>query len=140
MEGPDGQVASRWSLRVNPSSGNLHPTEGYLVCGPAAGLAEFPGIYHYAPFEHGLELRRPLDRRRMADPFAASFAGGLPPRIDIHLLAGVLEVRRESLSLLPARRGHAIGAVAISAGSLGWRTRLLERVSTAALERLLGID
>jgi len=24
---------SRWSLRVNPSSGNLHPTEGYLVLG-----------------------------------------------------------------------------------------------------------
>ncbi len=23
--------ASRWALRVNPSSGNLHPTEGYLV-------------------------------------------------------------------------------------------------------------
>ncbi|MFL6212512.1 MAG: hypothetical protein ACJ74J_01330 [Blastocatellia bacterium] len=23
-----------WALRVNPSSGNLHPTEGYLICGP----------------------------------------------------------------------------------------------------------
>src|SRR5439155_24421375 len=23
---------SRWSLRVNPSSGNLHPTEAYVVC------------------------------------------------------------------------------------------------------------
>ena len=36
--------------------------------------------------------------------------------------------------------GHAIGAVTISAGSLGWRTRLLGQVSTPALERLLGID
>jgi hypothetical protein len=26
---------SRWSLRVNPSSGNLHPTEGYLSPGPS---------------------------------------------------------------------------------------------------------
>src|SRR5438552_11326767 len=25
--------SSRWSHRVNPSSGNLHPTEGYLVAG-----------------------------------------------------------------------------------------------------------
>ncbi len=36
--------------------------------------------------------------------------------------------------------GHAIGAVAISAGSLGWCTRLLERVGISALECLLGID
>ena len=25
---------TRWALRVNPSSGNLHPTEGCLICGP----------------------------------------------------------------------------------------------------------
>ena len=51
VDGLDGQIASRWSLRVNPSSGNLHPTEGYLICGPTPGIAPFPGIYHYAPFE-----------------------------------------------------------------------------------------
>ena len=27
-----------WSLRVNPSSGDLHPTEGYLIAGPIDGL------------------------------------------------------------------------------------------------------
>ena len=26
--------ASRWALRVNPSSGNLHPTEAWIVRGP----------------------------------------------------------------------------------------------------------
>src|SRR5688572_24976145 len=25
--------ATRWALRANPSSGNLHPTEGYLLLG-----------------------------------------------------------------------------------------------------------
>src|SRR5918995_3981708 len=39
---------SRWSLRVNPSSGNLHPTEAYVVCGVVHGLAETPAVYHYA--------------------------------------------------------------------------------------------
>ena len=63
VTGLDGQVGSRWSLRVNPSSGNLHPTEGYLVSGPVPGLTQFPGIYHYVPFEHGLELRRRLTVR-----------------------------------------------------------------------------
>ena len=34
---------SRWALRVNPSSGNLHPTEGYIVCGPGVAGSE-PGV------------------------------------------------------------------------------------------------
>ena len=29
---------ARWALRVNPSSGNLHPTEAYVMAGPLAGL------------------------------------------------------------------------------------------------------
>src|SRR4051812_32868643 len=48
---------SRWSLRVNPSSGNLHPTEAYVICGPLAGLADHPAVYHYAADRHALELR-----------------------------------------------------------------------------------
>lgn len=38
---------NRWSLRINPSSGNLHPTEGYVVLPETPGLG--PGVYHYAP-------------------------------------------------------------------------------------------
>ena len=30
--------AQRWALRCNPSSGNLHPTEGYLLCPRLPGL------------------------------------------------------------------------------------------------------
>ena len=46
---------SRWSLRMNPSSGNLHPTECYLIL-PAMGPAETGGVYHYSPLLHALEL------------------------------------------------------------------------------------
>ena len=28
-----------WALRVNPSSGNLHPTESYLICGKRLGYS-----------------------------------------------------------------------------------------------------
>ncbi len=27
-------AGNRWALRCNPSSGNLHPAEGYLIAGP----------------------------------------------------------------------------------------------------------
>lgn len=41
---------SKWSLRVNPSSGNLHPTEAYLIAGTVPGLTdEGPMVAHYAP-------------------------------------------------------------------------------------------
>ena len=46
-----------WALRVNPSSGNLHPTEGYLNLRPITGLCDTPLVCHYAPKEHGLEVR-----------------------------------------------------------------------------------
>lgn len=46
----------RYSLRVNPSSGNLHPTETWIA---AAGLADLPdGLYHYDVRGHALEQRR----------------------------------------------------------------------------------
>ncbi|HZX43164.1 MAG TPA: SagB/ThcOx family dehydrogenase, partial [Myxococcaceae bacterium] len=52
---------TRWSLRANPSSGNLHPTEGYAVLPAMDGLHQRPGAYHYAAREHGLERRAEVD-------------------------------------------------------------------------------
>ena len=46
---------NRWALRCNPSSGNLHPTEAYLVL-PGYGDLQ-AGLYHYRPQDHRLEQR-----------------------------------------------------------------------------------
>src|SRR6185436_10627870 len=48
---------SSWYLRMNPSSGNLHPTEAYAVLPALAGLPGGAGVYHYAPLDHALEQR-----------------------------------------------------------------------------------
>ena len=40
---------SGWYLRMNPSSGNLHPTEAYAVLPALEGLPGGAGVYHYAP-------------------------------------------------------------------------------------------
>src|SRR5712671_1817394 len=50
-----------WSLRANPSSGNLHPTEGYALLPAVGAIHDRPGVYHYAPKEHGLERRADVD-------------------------------------------------------------------------------
>ena len=46
---------SRWALRCNPSSGNLHPTEGYALLPALPGLEA--GVYHYVSRDHLLERR-----------------------------------------------------------------------------------
>jgi len=48
-------AASTYALRVNPSSGNLHPTEFHFC---TRGLCDWPdGLYHYRPSSHMAEQR-----------------------------------------------------------------------------------
>lgn len=48
-------TGSTYALRVNPSSGNLHPTEFHFC---SRGLVEWPdGLYHYRPSSHMAEQR-----------------------------------------------------------------------------------
>jgi hypothetical protein len=56
---PDG---NSWSLRVNPSSGNLHPTESYLIIRPQASPRINSGLYHYNAYYYALETRRIFDK------------------------------------------------------------------------------
>src|SRR6185369_11651202 len=131
---------ARWSLRVNPSSGNLHPTEGYLISGPVAGLADRPAVFHYAPHEHALEWRADL-----LDQTWAALATQLPPG---SVLLGLTSIHwRESwkygeraFRYCHHDVGHAIAAVAVAAAGLGWEARFCEGVADAALARLLGIE
>src|SRR5256885_5205734 len=67
---------TRWALRANPSSGNLHPTEGYVLIGgiPELGAA---GLFHYAPLEHGLERRADCPPELFAHLAPGAFLVGL---------------------------------------------------------------
>ncbi|MCW5980147.1 MAG: nitroreductase family protein [Bryobacteraceae bacterium] len=128
-----GRVQSRWSLRVKPSSGNLHPTEAYLICGPIPGLCDSPAVYHYAPFEHALELRRKLDD-----------GAGLPTEA---FFIGLTSVHwRESwkygeraFRYCQHDAGHAVGALTIAAAAQGWTARLDDATATRELAELLGV-
>jgi SagB-type dehydrogenase family enzyme len=119
---------NRWALRCNPSSGNLHPTEAYVVCGPMEGLAG--GVHHYVSRDHALEQR--ADAR-------VNERG---------LLVGISSIHwREAWKYgMRAWRycqhdcGHAIAAVAYAAAALGWQTRMVSSVSDETLASLLGLD
>lgn len=130
----------RWSLRVNPSSGDLHPTEGYLIAGPISRLTGKAGVFHYAPHEHALE-----ERFLLAPALWQALARGLP---DGSFLVGLTSIYwRESwkygeraFRYCQHDVGHAIAAVAIAARMLGWCGVLLERPADTAIAGLLGVD
>ncbi len=130
---------SSWALRVNPSSGNLHPTEGYLVCGPVHGLCTIPMVCHYAPAEHVLERRAEFPLKTWQ-----ALTRSLPTPV---LLIGLTSVHWREAWKYGERAyrycqhdaGHAIAAVSLAAAALGWHATLLDDLGTHSVASLLGV-
>ena len=129
-----------WSLRANPSSGNLHPTEGYALLPALGAMGDRPGVYHYAPQEHGLERRADLDPLVWAGLTAAfpegSFLVGLS---SIHWREA-WKYGERAFRYCQHDVGHALGTLRFAASSLGWKLCLLDRVGDADVSQLLGLD
>jgi len=129
---------SEWALRSNPSSGNLHPTEGYLVLPQIDDLDLKPGLYHYAPKEHGLELRAEFSAgqvARLLDPFPpGSFLFGLT---SVHWREA-WKYGERAFRYCNHDVGHAIGTARIAAAALGWSMALLDGVDQTTAARLMG--
>ncbi len=128
---------SRWALRCNPSSGNLHPTEGYAVLPPLPGIAT--GVHHYVSRDHALEQRRAFS----ADE-SARLTTMLPPGC---FLVGLSSIHwREAWKYgLRAFRycnhdvGHALAAIRYAAAALGWSARLLDHLGDNDVTAWLGL-
>ena len=111
--------AARWALRANPSSGNLHPTEGYLLVAGAGGVPA--GLHHYLSRDHVLE-------RRWTPPVPEALAGLLPPGVfvlgfaSIHLREA-WKYGERAFRYCQHDAGHALAAVGLAAARLGWTAR-----------------
>jgi SagB-type dehydrogenase family enzyme len=131
---------SEWALRSNPSSGNLHPTEGYLALPLFDGLDLKPGLYHYAPKEHGLEWRAefPPDLiTRLLAPFPpGAFLFGLT---SVHWREA-WKYGERAFRYCNHDVGHAIGSARIAAATLGWNMALLDGVEQHTVALLLGTN
>ncbi|NOS89123.1 MAG: nitroreductase [Methylococcaceae bacterium] len=121
---------NRWALRCNPSSGNLHPTEAYLISAGHDCIS--PGVYHYLSHDHALERR-------------AQF---VEPVVATDLLVGLSSVHWREAWKYGERAfrycqhdiGHAIGALRYAAATLGWSVELLAEWSDDAVAQWLGLD
>lgn len=131
---------TRWALRANPSSGNLHPTEAYALLPALEQLGDTAALYHYAPKEHALERRAVLDAKRWAElitPFhECSFFVGLS---SIHWREA-WKYGERAFRYCQQDVGHALASLRIAAAALGWKLVLLDGVSDSILSCLLGLD
>ena len=131
---------TRWALRANPSSGNLHPTEGYLLIGGIAELGSSPGLFHYAPREHGLERRADCPPELYARLTRGLAAGGFLVGLSSVYWREAWKYGERAFRYCQHDAGHAIGALRIAAATLGWSARVLEGVADATIDALLGLD
>jgi SagB-type dehydrogenase family enzyme len=123
--GPD-----RWALRCNPSSGNLHPTEAYLVNTDSTLMK--PGVYHYVSHDHHLEQR-------------CSFTDDVD---NVGILIGLSSVHWREAWKYGERAyrycqhdiGHALGALRYAAAALGWSVELLAEWADDDIAALLGLN
>jgi SagB-type dehydrogenase family enzyme len=124
--------SARWALRCNPSSGNLHPTEGYIVCPDLDGLEA--GVYHYV--RHALEQRARCTVSRDSPAFAT---GGVMVVLTSVFWREAWKYGVRAYRYCQHDVGHAIGAVTYAAAGLGWRTTMLDAWGDDDLARLVGI-
>jgi len=129
--------ADRWALRINPSSGNLHPTEAYLLF---SGTNIIPaGVYHYQSHEHSLEQRCNL--KAHTDALTSQLGSGC-------FLIGISSIHWREAWKYGERAyrycqhdvGHAIAAIRYAAAVLGWRAELLEHYGDQHIATLLGLN
>ena len=119
---------SRWSLRVNPSSGNLHPTEAYVIS--ASGLHR--GVFHYAADRHALEQRCAFELEWPEGVFLVALTS-------IHWREA-WKYGERAFRYCQHDLGHAIAAVRIAAALNGLHARLLPEWSHRDIAALIGID
>ncbi|MDH5700124.1 MAG: SagB/ThcOx family dehydrogenase, partial [Nitrospirota bacterium] len=128
-----------WALRSNPSSGNLHPTEGYVFCRSLSQLELKPGLYHYAPKEHALEHRWALPPE-----LAQSVLQGIPSE---GFLVGLTSIHwreawkygERAFRYCQHDTGHAIGTLRVAAATLGWNLLVLSGTTDETIATLLGL-
>jgi SagB-type dehydrogenase family enzyme len=130
----------RYSLRVNPSSGNLHPTETHLALLGFIGVEE--GLYHYRADRHALELR---SRGDWTERIARDLV--LPCATESRLIVGLTSIfwreawkyRDRAYRYCCHDLGHAMMSLLLAARALGLPGGVVAHFSDLRLAHALGL-
>lgn len=124
---------NKWALRCNPSSGNLHPTESYIIVESCEGISK--GVHHYVSRDHTLEQR-------------CQFSNEVKLLPDNCFLVGLSSIHwreawkygERAFRYCQLDAGHAISSIRYAAATLGWQAQVLTSASDAQIETILGIS
>ena len=133
-------TGSRYSLRVNPSSGNLHPTETYLALNGFTDVDD--GLYHYRADRHALELRSPgAWTQHLAEALLIPWAA------ESSLIVGHTSIfwreawkyRDRAYRYCCHDLGHAMMSLLLAARALGLQGGAITHFADSRLTRALGL-
>ncbi len=127
---------SQWAVRMNPSSGNLHPTEGYLIIPDYDNLN---GVFHYNPLLHALEKRADLTKE-IASKIENYFGEGFFVALSSILWREAWKYGERAYRYCQLDIGHAIAAIRFAASLFGWKVLYLNAVSDEEIETILGFN
>lgn len=123
-------TGGKYALRVNPSSGNLHPTEFHFA---AQGVRDWPGgAYHYRPSSHMAEQRARGDL-------------GLPGTAVTLLLTSIAwreawKYRARAYRYCLLDMGHAWEAVSLAARAAGCHVQARGEFADETIARLFRLS
>jgi SagB-type dehydrogenase family enzyme len=129
---------STWALRMNPSSGNLHPTEAHLILPALPGVNA--GVFHYNSFLHALEPRAEVPETLWRQIKEHLRTDGFLIALTSIFWREAWKYGERAFRYCQHDVGHALAALSFSANLLGWKVTLLNAVSDAEMARLLGFD
>ena len=129
--------SDQWAVRCNASSGNLHPTESYIVLPPVQDLPHsHVGIYHYAPKNHELELLCDIQ----SDFFQTLPKGSMLLGLSSIAWREVWKYGERAFRYVHLDAGHALQSVVVAAKLLGWKATRITNLHDTQLDTLFGLD
>lgn len=132
----------RYALRVNPSSGNLHPTEFHFV---TRGLKDWPdGLYHYRPSSHMAEQRALGDFSSKLAGFLRKAPGGASAPITFILTSlawrEAWKYRERAYRYCLLDMGHASEALALAASAAECTHLVMNEFAEDEIARACGLN
>lgn len=131
---------SSWALRINPSSGNLHPTEAHLILPPLPENDNQGGVFHYNPFSHALELRAGFDGQLWSKIRGHSGIDGFLVGVSSIYWREAWKYGERAFRYCQLDAGHAMACLSFSANLLGWRITYLNALSNEDIDIVLGFN
>jgi SagB-type dehydrogenase family enzyme len=128
------QGDASWALRCNASSGNLHPTECYVIAPPTPGLSDSFTLSHYAPKSHALEILHTFDA-----PIEGMGENGYLVILSSVIWREAWKYGERCWRYCQLDAGHAQEALQLSSKSLGWNSTLIS-ADTTDLANLCGLN